>query len=163
MEHLCTSFSNAIINSHNDCIRELARKGDRENLIPENILIEAMIYKRPECVTTLLECGADIEFKNHVGHTALHASIGESRYIFTEILLQNGANPNVSDMSHMTPLHIASANGLSRHVSLLLRYGADPELENMHGLKPIQIATNQECKNLIHQHTFLDIKEPDHD
>lgn len=56
-------------------------------------------------------------------------------------LLQNGANPNVSDKSGTTPLMLAAQNGKTELVSALLDMNASPNAVNKKGQSALHFAT----------------------
>lgn len=54
-----------------------------------------------------------------------------------KILIQKGANVNLSDSNGWTPLFVAAASGHSKIVQLLIKSGADVNLKNNLGLAPL--------------------------
>lgn len=56
-----------------------------------------------------------------------------------ELLIQHGANVNVTDLWRFTPLHEAAAKGRFDICRLLLKHGADPSRKNRDGHIPIDL------------------------
>ena len=50
-----------------------------------------------------------------------------------DILLQNGADITLADITGNRPIHIACSLGHSECVNSLMRYGADPTIPNLAG------------------------------
>lgn len=61
------------------------------------------------------------------GHTALHHAAMAGNVFATRLLLENGANPHLTDYTGQTALHLAIAGGHQEIQQLLLDYGADPQ------------------------------------
>ncbi len=99
-----------------------------------NMLIYAMF---------LLEEGADVDYVDGEGRTALHYCALARHEMFAMVLLKKGADPAARQKfgSGDTPLHIAARNGDTRLVRLLLEH--DPNLHTIHnkrGQTPFQVA-----------------------
>ena len=70
-------------------------------------------------------------------------------------LLENGADPNVSNNGHSTPLHQASSHGLLEAARLLLSYGAKVDEKDGNGETPLQVAASErrdEMTKLLIEH-----------
>jgi len=52
-------------------------------------------------------------------------------------LLDNGADPNISDWMGSTPLHRAACKGHVKLAKLLLSYNADPYIQDLEGNTPL--------------------------
>lgn len=76
----------------------------------------------------MLDYGAYIDAKDALDQTPLHlASIGGFANI-VQLLLEEGARPNITIAGQRTALYKSIGNHRSDLVELLLRYGADPDL-----------------------------------
>lgn len=99
--------------------------------------LNADILKRTKSIST-----KDAEKPNKNGLTILHELVMHNYYEAAEILLKNGANPNVLgtkgddrdfDYTDITPLHLACYMGNCKMVKLLVDHGADTTLRDTQG------------------------------
>lgn len=73
------------------------------------------------------------------------------------MLLENGADPNVTDKLESTPLHRASAKGNYRLIQLLLKQRASTNIQDSQGNTPlyggrsIYLSKANNRKTTIHQ------------
>jgi len=74
-------------------------------------------------IKLLLKYGADINYRNKIGWTALHYAVYYDKDEITEILLKHKANPNVMTYSGLTPLKLALKFN-KRIINMLKLYGA---------------------------------------
>jgi ankyrin repeat protein len=90
----------------------------------------------------LLEKGADVNAKNYLGVTALHAAVLYGAEVSgVELLIEHGAKVNaVADAQGWTPLHGAAGMGRADLVEVLLKHGADRTLKDGRGMTPLQVA-----------------------
>ena len=73
------------------------------------------------CVRELIIWGADIEVRDQDGRSALSVAVtcdSEAAAKLVTLLLDNGANPNMSDRDNMTPLLIAAFEGPSHSITI---------------------------------------------
>ena len=109
-----------------------------------------------------VESGMDINAPiGPEGLTPLLTTCGLDHVECAEYLLQNGADPNLSDISAVgtTPLMVASVKGYEKCISLLLRYGADPNIGGTQGHTPLSIASqygHDKCVSLLFEHGVED-------
>jgi uncharacterized protein len=59
------------------------------------------------CVVAMLKAGAQIDWPNPDGVTPLMSAIDNLNFDIAKVLLEKGANPNISDLYGRTPLYIA--------------------------------------------------------
>jgi hypothetical protein len=103
-------------------------------------LIDAAENGDIRLVQELLDSGADINFQNIDGNTALMMA---SAWGYTEmgrLLLEKGADYNIRDNDGSTPLMIAAYEGDTEMVQLLLDKRADPNIRDNDGSTPLMIA-----------------------
>ncbi len=86
----------------------------------------------------LIEKGADIDFQDKNGFSALHFASQNNEIGIVEILLNKGANPNVRDFHGNPPIWTAIMNAREDFsiVKKLLEKYADIETKNNHGKSP---------------------------
>lgn len=79
----------------------------------------------------LIERGADVNIvSSDRGDSALSIASGNNQLDKVRILLEKGANPNVTPTNGLSPLINASSKGYTDLARLLLDNGADPNLAN---------------------------------
>ena len=74
-------------------------------------LLNAAYYGDLPKVRTLLARGADIDFSDGTGHTALTYATQQGQESVVKELLRRGAAVNVLRVDGQTPLHFAAAGG----------------------------------------------------
>ncbi|MFI4956396.1 MAG: ankyrin repeat domain-containing protein [Gammaproteobacteria bacterium] len=79
--------------------------------------------------------------KNKWGDTPLFRSVNDFRPELVELLLKNGANPNVMN-GYMAPMHLAAMNGYFQILQLLLAYNANIDIKDVNGKTPLHIAAS---------------------
>ena len=79
-------------------------------------------------VHSLLQKGADVNFIDRSGKTALSVASGEGHVKIVHDLINCGAEVNTRDANGCTPLRAAARCGSSDTVTLLLKHGAIPDL-----------------------------------
>ncbi|OHD55502.1 MAG: hypothetical protein A2Y33_11880 [Spirochaetes bacterium GWF1_51_8] len=81
-----------------------------------------------------LKKGADINFRNTNGETALMTVVAAKNFKFADFLLKASADPNTKDKNHITPLIRAVMNNDIKMVLLLLMCGANESIRDKNGL-----------------------------
>jgi ankyrin repeat protein len=88
----------------------------------------------------LIGKGCPLDAIDREGITALHYAIVGGHGQFAELLLQQGASPNIaSPDSGVTPLAIAALERNSELATLLMKYGANPDQPMIDGKTPLTI------------------------
>ena len=92
-----------------------------------------------------------IDMANDIGMTPLHQAVKVNNLNFVNLLLDYGANPNLTTewrMGGETPLMIACVNNFYEIAKLLLDYGADPTAKNTQGLPCLHLAAMNGCTEI---------------
>jgi ankyrin repeat protein len=115
----------------------------------EALLYLAIVDGCTECVVKLLDCGVDVNASiDLMDATPLHYAAKLCRVDIMRILLERGANPNVTTyLTKMTPLHLASCAEAAR---LLIQYGANIEARDVDGRTPLHHAA-MDCHSDVAQ------------
>lgn len=100
-------------------------------------LMWAIYLKHKEIAKILLDAGADSNFANTDGQTALMLTC--DKYLI-ELLLEKGANINAQDKDGDTALMIAVRVGKKNIVELLISKGADVNIRNHFGQTALRFA-----------------------
>jgi ankyrin repeat protein len=79
-------------------------------------------------ITALLQAGANIEYPDLKGNTALLLACGGRHLGAMDELLEKGANPNARDLQGRTALMLLCVLGEDEMVRILLKYKADISL-----------------------------------
>lgn len=119
--------------------------------VVEPILHSAVRAKAVETVKLLLERGASIVEKNHLGQTPLHVACFVQSIPCVELLSASTPNVNAVDREHRTPLHFAvmSTDSSVELVQLLLKRGALVNAVNRTGFTPLHIAALNEQSRCV--------------
>jgi ankyrin repeat protein len=82
-------------------------------------IFQAVLGNHPKCLRYLAELGADTNWQQNRGAAAIHyaAKLGEKDCV--DILLANGARPNITDKHNRTPL-FSACRGESQETALFL-------------------------------------------
>ncbi len=105
----------AVAGNYEDCyevVELLLKYGADPNERQGKALLEAIQRRKPQCVSALLQAGANPNLSNDSGHTPLLATIyidddDAMRLQLIKLLLAAGADPSLPDHSGRTPLTLA--------------------------------------------------------
>src|SRR5204862_3968749 len=86
--------------------------------------------------------GADVDAPGHVGMTALMLALGLKDLAKTKLLIQNGADPELTDEFNSTPLRHAVEADFVEGVRFLLGLGVDRGYHPRYPLKKIVYDTS---------------------
>ncbi|XP_049764441.1 serine/threonine-protein phosphatase 6 regulatory ankyrin repeat subunit B-like isoform X4 [Schistocerca cancellata] len=112
----------------------------------ESPLFEAL--RSPKIFKLLIDSGADVNFKDDHGCTALHRAVGDMRCEVLEMLLDAGADPNIVDDCGVSSLHIlsdrrADVRDITKFAERLLQAGASVNVADHNGRTPLHYATKR--------------------
>ncbi|KAM7469129.1 hypothetical protein LguiA_007312 [Lonicera macranthoides] len=114
-------------------------------------LIWAAGHAQPDAVKVLLENHADPNAETDDDITPLLSAVAAGSLTCLQLLIQAGANVNVS-AGGATPLHIAADQGDLEIINCLLKARADANATDEDGTKPIQVAAargNREAVEIL--------------
>ncbi|PGH02850.1 hypothetical protein AJ80_08800 [Polytolypa hystricis UAMH7299] len=103
-----------------------------------------------EATRTLLQYGASVDMKNHVGLTPLHLASESGELARMKALLEHGADPNVTDNEGWTALRYALSSHSAPAVELLLELQVD-----LNGSTWVRIGRESREKLTIFEHAEL--------
>ncbi|MGH0149212.1 UNVERIFIED_CONTAM: hypothetical protein FKN15_020375 [Acipenser sinensis] len=100
-------------------------------------------------VLKLLDRGADINYANVDGLTALHQACIDDNIKMVTFLVENGAIINQPDNEGWIPLHAAASCGYLDIAEYLICQGADVGVVNSEGETPLDIAEEEAMEELL--------------
>ncbi|KAM9311186.1 protein phosphatase 1 regulatory subunit 12A [Gastrophryne carolinensis] len=100
-------------------------------------------------VLRLLDRGADINYANVDGLTALHQACIDDNIDMVKFLVENGASINQPDNEGWIPLHAASSCGYLDIAEYLISQGANVGAVNSEGDTPLDIAEEEPMEELL--------------
>ena len=108
---------------------------------PESLLHGAAWCGDLEEVTRLVEGGANVNWRDSIGETALFGAAASGRVEVVRYLLGVGADCNIAESSiGYTPLHWAASHGNLETIEVLVAAGADPTAADREGRLPVDVA-----------------------
>ncbi|PKK19662.1 hypothetical protein A306_00000413, partial [Columba livia] len=93
---------------------------------------QAVQHQHKDCVTALLEHGADADRKGAGGNTALHMAALMPSKAMVELLLEHNAQIDARNDLGYTPLAVAIIERREEMVEFLLEKGADVNARDIH-------------------------------
>ncbi|XP_055087841.1 protein phosphatase 1 regulatory subunit 12A isoform X2 [Periophthalmus magnuspinnatus] len=102
-----------------------------------------------EEVLRLLDRGADINYANVDGLTALHQACIDDNVDMVTFLVEHGANINQPDNEGWIPLHAAASCGYMDIAEYLISQGANVGVVNSEGETPLDIAEEEAMEELL--------------
>lgn len=105
-------------------------------------VLAAILQENDYALDNALASGADPN-QSVSGWSALHAAASRGNVQWTKKLLQNGANPNISNNDGRVPLTEAISEGHLNVVKELLLAGANPNVKDNNGETPLQLASTK--------------------
>ena len=103
-----------------------------------SLLVRQFYYSQPntEILQKLLLRGANADFVNSRGYTALHLAVFKKPELVQDLLIA-GADPNIPDREGRTPAFYAVITGNFSIIQPLLAAGADDKLKDKYGKKAV--------------------------
>jgi hypothetical protein len=103
----------------------------------------AAIGGNVEDCSSLINFGADVNWKGPDGDTPLLSACRRNHFETIALLLAHGASPNIVGKDSMGPLHIAARRGDHALINVLLDTGIDPNLRTGDGYSALDIARSK--------------------
>ena len=121
-----------------------------EMIIEEINKLEQKLEPNLNIVRDLITLGANLDWQDEDGSTALHrcAGRGNSPEI-ARMLIDAGADLNIQDNYGRTALHYCGRYDHSEIARMLIDAGADKTIQNENGTLPYELTTSQELKKLL--------------
>ncbi|KHN94548.1 Ankyrin repeat-containing domain protein [Metarhizium album ARSEF 1941] len=98
----------------------------------ERLCAPLLLESRVAILEALIVSSGDVNQRNHVGDSPLHAAVQAESRKGADVLLRHGADVNRLGSKGMSPLHIAALRGLGEIAVALIKYGANITLESQH-------------------------------
>jgi ankyrin repeat protein len=117
-----TSLHYAVINGNLAMVSLLLDKGADHTIVDNDnrcLLDNAVFFRRNQIVLLLLK-KIDVNSKGYFGYTPLHTAALQGNKDMIEMLLKNGADPNMVNVHNETPLALAKRNNILASVELLI-------------------------------------------
>jgi len=118
-----------------------------------NALFSAALFENKELFKMLAEAGADLDAmmrgdeNSWSGKPLLSVLMNFDDEDYINIMLVNGANPNITDFDNMTPLHDTARStkggdysGQRAIAQALIEYGAEVDFKGPSDITPLQVA-----------------------
>jgi len=121
----------------------LAKAIDSSQSLDENALNIAAFGGKKELSELLIKNGADVNFKDVYGITALHSAARTNHPDIIELLIKNKADVNIKNKSDETPLYYASEFNNPDCVKILLTNNADKNAKSTSGKAALEIAKDK--------------------
>jgi len=145
-----TSLMKASINNHLEIVRLLLTFGGNPRIVTvngESSLTLACMQENTEICERLIIAHADVnEMDGHKRTPLLKAARHNSGNEILQLLLKNGAKPDIADEEGNTPLHFAAMRGTQDVAKFLMNLGANPYARNNQDLVPYEVATREDVK-----------------
>ncbi|MGQ8337036.1 acyltransferase family protein [Sunxiuqinia sp. A32] len=107
------SIHAAIVSGNLEAVKQIiqdkSRLDEREPAGGSSPLISAIVFDKTEIALTLINAGADVNFKNNDGSTPLHTAAFFCRTEIVQALLENGADKTIQNNAGSTAFESVSA------------------------------------------------------
>ncbi len=118
-------------------------------MFADESLLEASRNGRIDQAVEAIQCGAEIECRDHNGRTPLYHALTRGYLSLAELLVRQGANVNTAfGKRRQTLLHWAAEQGAYGVASFLLQHEADINSRRIDGITPLHLAARK-------GHTYL--------
>ena len=108
----------------------------------------AAIHGETEIVSALIGSGANLDYVNPAGHTALSTTFANYKFATASVLLNAGANIHISMFTSAFLVKAAELDN-TECVALLLQKGADVNKRGYSGITPLMAAARNNGKRVL--------------
>nr|XP_019961025.1 PREDICTED: protein phosphatase 1 regulatory subunit 12A isoform X1 [Paralichthys olivaceus] len=128
---------------------ELKKKKTKVKFDDGAVFLAACSSGDTEEVLRMLDRGADINYANVDGLTALHQACIDDNVDMVTFLVEHGASINQPDNEGWIPLHAAASCGYLDIAEYLISQGANVGVVNSEGETPLDIAEEEAMEELL--------------
>ncbi len=122
-------------------------------IAPDISIWHAALKGNIEAVKQHIAAGTDVNAKNQLGRTPLHAAAYYGHKEIIELLIGKAADVNIKRRGGWTPLHDAAFGSHKEIVQLLIAKGANVNTRNSGGETPLDWAEDKsETADLLRKH-----------
>ena len=115
----------ALVDNNPNIINEISTEG-------YSALTLACYYSNNDVATYLIQNVKDVNSKSGFGTPLMAATVKKNKYL-VKLLLENNANPNLTDQNNSTALHFSVIFNQQEIIELLMKYKADPNIKDNRG------------------------------
>lgn len=138
-----TPMRMAAENGNNESVKALVKAGASVNAVSDtgSPLMSAALDGRAACIKLLASLGAELNWQNKDGATALFIATCEQQVDAVKALLELGADPNISG-DGLTALHAAAERDYADIIDALLDAGANVNAQDKMGVTSAYMAVH---------------------
>lgn len=133
----------AVVTNNLDVIRKHIEAGSDLNVSEpsraSSPLISAAFMGNTEAANLLIEAGANLNYKNADGSTALHTAAAFGKTEVAKLLILSGIDINIKNKEGSTALHTAAFFCHTDIVEVLLEKGVDKTIKNKSGKTALDV------------------------
>jgi uncharacterized protein len=149
-----TIFEAAATGKINNILRLLARDPQLVNAYAKDgfqALGLACYFGHLDVADYLIKAGAPVNApsRNELSAAPIQSAAAAGHVKIVDLLLKNGADPNIREAGGYTPLHAAAQNGDTGVIRTLLYGGADLDIKSNDGKVPLDLALEASHKEAI--------------
>ena len=131
----------ALTKNNPDIINNISKEG-------YSALTLACYYSNNDVATFLIEHVKDINSKSGYGTPLMAATVKKNSNL-VKLLLENNANPNLTDQNNSTALHFSVIFNQQEIIELLIKYKANPNIKDNRGNTALDYAKITNNSNII--------------
>jgi len=131
----------ALTKNNPDIFNKLSKEG-------YSVLTLACYYSNNDVATYLIEHVKDVNSKSGYGTPLMAATVKKNSNL-VKLLLENNANPNLTDQNNSTALHFSVIFNQQEIIELLMKYKANPNIKDNRGNTALDYAKITNNSNII--------------